>query len=53
MRTERAIRLGILFWLCALATASPAQDQYRFNSWNTDTGLPQNTVNDIRQTRDG
>jgi signal transduction histidine kinase/ligand-binding sensor domain-containing protein len=27
--------------------------QYRFDSWTTDTGLPQNTVNRILQTRDG
>jgi signal transduction histidine kinase/ligand-binding sensor domain-containing protein len=29
----------------------PAQSQ--FDIWNTDTGLPQNTIQDIHQTRDG
>ena len=27
--------------------------QYKFDVWNTDNGLPQNTVQTIRQTRDG
>src|SRR4030095_4747645 len=27
--------------------------QYRFDSWTTDEGLPQNTVSAILQTRDG
>jgi signal transduction histidine kinase/ligand-binding sensor domain-containing protein len=27
--------------------------QFRFNSWTTDNGLPQNSINDIRQTPDG
>src|SRR6185369_17292784 len=39
--------VGALLW----ATVTPAQ--YRFESWNTDTGLPQNSINDIKQTRDG
>src|SRR5258707_1185071 len=33
--------------------ARTARAQYRFTSWNVDSGLPQNTVYDIRQTRDG
>jgi signal transduction histidine kinase/ligand-binding sensor domain-containing protein len=33
--------------------ATPTQAQYRFSSWTVDNGLPQNTVYDIRQTRDG
>jgi signal transduction histidine kinase/ligand-binding sensor domain-containing protein len=45
--------LGICVWLFALALAAPAQAQYRFDSWTADTGLPQNTVSDIYQTRDG
>jgi hypothetical protein len=31
---------------CALA-------QYRFDSWTTDNGLPQNSIHVIRQARDG
>jgi ligand-binding sensor domain-containing protein len=53
MRIERFVRSGICICLYALAAAGLAQAQYRFKSWTTDTGLPQNTVYDIRQTRDG
>ena len=30
-----------------------AQAQYRFDHWTADNGLPQNSVRDIVQTRDG
>src|ERR1043165_397182 len=43
------LSLLILIWLLP-ATASA---QYRFDSWTTDNGLPQNTVHSIIQTRDG
>lgn len=32
---------------------SPAFAQYHFEHWTTETGLPQNTVRDMVQTRDG
>jgi signal transduction histidine kinase/ligand-binding sensor domain-containing protein len=32
---------------------SAAQAQYRFDSWTTDNGLPQNSIHSIIQTRDG
>ena len=32
---------------------SPVSAQYRFDSWTTDNGLPQVSVNSILQTRDG
>ena len=38
-------------WLCLLTAAARAQ--YRFDSWTTDNGLPQASVNSILQTRDG
>ncbi len=38
--------------VCALA-AAPAFAQYRFDSWTTEHGLPQNSVYAILQTRDG
>ncbi|MGE0128248.1 MAG: two-component regulator propeller domain-containing protein [Blastocatellales bacterium] len=38
--------------VCALAAAS-ASAQYRFDSWTTEHGLPQNSVYAILQTRDG
>ncbi len=53
MRSGRGVHLSLCIWLYALLAGAPAQAQYRFNSWTTDTGLPQNTVYDIRQTRDG
>ncbi|MFN0122425.1 MAG: two-component regulator propeller domain-containing protein, partial [Blastocatellia bacterium] len=31
----------------------PCQAQYRFDHWTADNGLPQNSVRDIVQTRDG
>jgi ligand-binding sensor domain-containing protein len=30
-----------------------AQAQYRFDSWATDNGLPRNSIQAMRQTRDG
>ena len=30
-----------------------ATAQYRFDSWTTDNGLPQNSISSIIQTRDG
>lgn len=42
------LTLLILIWSSTRATA-----QYRFDSWTTDNGLPQNSVRSIIQTRDG
>ncbi len=43
------------WWLVAieLFCAIIALGQYRFDSWTTDNGLPQNSINAITQTRDG
>lgn len=41
----------ILFFLCFLPIVAAAQ--YRFDSWTTDKGLPQNSVYSIVHTRDG
>src|ERR1044071_6865832 len=47
------VRLSaLLSSLICLATAT-ATAQYRFDSWTTDNGLPQNSVRSIIQTRDG
>lgn len=46
----------LLFLLLAFGTAPTilaSVSQYRFDSWTTDNGLPQVSVNTIRQTRDG
>jgi ligand-binding sensor domain-containing protein/signal transduction histidine kinase len=46
-------------WCCArmliilLLLSAAARAQYRFDSWTTDSGLPQNSVNSILQTSDG
>lgn len=37
----------------SLCLCSTLKAQYRFDSWNTESGLPQNSVNSILQTRDG
>ncbi len=43
-----------LWWLLVMPLCfSPAQGQYRFDYWTADTGLPQNSVFSILQTRDG
>lgn len=47
---------GRYIFYCAallLLVVSAAQAQYRFDSWTTDDGLPQNSVFSILQTRDG
>ena len=45
----------MVFFVCVLLAwcTNVASAQYRFTSWNVDNGLPQNTVYDITQTRDG
>jgi signal transduction histidine kinase/ligand-binding sensor domain-containing protein len=43
--------LWALIALCLCATTAHAQ--YRFDHWTADNGLPQNSVRDIVQTRDG
>ena len=45
-----AVFSGCLFLCLSNATVSA---QYRFDSWTTDNGLPQNSVLSILQTRDG
>jgi signal transduction histidine kinase/ligand-binding sensor domain-containing protein len=45
-----------MFAACALLflpQGSPAQPTYRFFSWTTDNGLPQNSIQALLQTRDG
>ena len=43
--------LSVLFALIICTTTARAQ--YRFDHWTADNGLPQNSVRDIVQTRDG
>jgi ligand-binding sensor domain-containing protein len=37
----------------AIGVSGPAWAQYRIDSWTTEHGLPQNSVTDVLQTRDG
>ncbi|MGH9834601.1 MAG: ligand-binding sensor domain-containing protein [Blastocatellia bacterium] len=58
LRSAIRLRIGVgqvcLYGLlAALCPASIAQAQYRFDHWTADTGLPQNSVRAILQTRDG
>jgi ligand-binding sensor domain-containing protein/signal transduction histidine kinase len=43
----------IICLIVLILIASQAQAQYRFDSWTTDNGLPQNVVYAVTQTRDG
>lgn len=52
LRARRLLTFG--FWLISLlGLESEVRPQYRFDTWTTENGLPQNTINDILQTRDG
>lgn len=51
-RARQIIMLCACVWFCVFA-ASDAQAQYRLDHWTADNGLPQNSVHDILQTRDG
>src|SRR5947209_13901073 len=50
-QTVRALLLGGAWLWCGVCSTALAQ--YRFDVLNTDTGLPQNSVYSILQTRDG
>src|SRR5262249_9556951 len=47
-----ALGLCSTLFLCVVVPPV-AHAQYRFDSWTTDNGLPQNSVRAILQTRDG
>lgn len=49
----RAGRIPLFGFLCLWLFSVAAQAQYHFDHWTTENGLPQNTVRDLRQTRDG
>ena len=44
---------AVIVCLALLPSPSPAGAQPRLDSWTTENGLPQNSVNDILQTHDG
>src|SRR4051812_21991799 len=49
----RMLRHCVLAGACLLAGRLDAAAQYRFDTWTTDNGLPQNGVRAIAQTPDG
>lgn len=51
--TKRLWSVGWRWATLMLLLTAQARAQYRFDSWTTDNGLPQNSVNAILQTRDG
>src|SRR5271154_665397 len=57
--SHRHRRASLLVWLLLLSTLALGLDpqtqlrQHGHRSWQTDSGLPQNTVHAIVQTRDG
>jgi signal transduction histidine kinase/ligand-binding sensor domain-containing protein len=48
---RRTVLFAYLFFF--LVRASPATSPYRFFPWTTENGLPQNSIQALRQTRDG
>src|SRR2546429_2666045 len=52
MRRARQTR-SILCLLVLVLSADKTSAQYQFDLWNTDKGLPQNSINAILQTKDG
>lgn len=57
MLTSYAVRTPYFFitlFICiCYPLAKPTLAQYRFDHWTADNGLPQNSVRDLVQTRDG
>jgi signal transduction histidine kinase/ligand-binding sensor domain-containing protein len=53
-RVRGGCRSVCLWWLLAVSCpGATALAQYRFDHWSADNGLPQNSVRDVIQTRDG
>jgi ligand-binding sensor domain-containing protein/signal transduction histidine kinase len=50
---ERVSTTAVLCFTLVLSCPAPALTQSRFDSWTTENGLPQNSIRDILQTRDG
>lgn len=55
MRPHQKIFIFLIFFqICAfLVGCLPVYGEYRFDSWTTDDGVPQNSVREITQTPDG
>src|SRR5918999_4743443 len=54
IRLRACARVTLFFCLTiGFLQGPPAIAQFHFDTWTTDNGLPQNSVNAIHQTRDG
>lgn len=53
LRSIYPTRRWLEIFICALLFSQAVWTQYRFDSWTTDNGLPQNGVRAIAQTPDG
>ncbi len=49
---RRALQTS-LYLLVLVLSSNKTSAQYQFDLWNTDNGLPHNTIRAILQTRDG
>ncbi len=47
------VRIAVLLLALTLGATADARAQYRYDTWTTDNGLPQNGVRQITQTPDG
>jgi ligand-binding sensor domain-containing protein/signal transduction histidine kinase len=52
-RKARYVLVGFTLLILLLFSVQPIRAQYRFDTYSTDDGLPQNSVHSIVQTRDG
>ena len=50
---HRPLSRGPICFFIISISLSTARAQYRFDQWTADTGLPQNSIYDIHQARDG
>jgi len=50
---QRYLLSALWLWCVYLSSTTVVAAQYRFDSWTTDNGLPQVSVNSLVQTRDG
>ena len=51
-RSHCFLRLALFAWL-PVGVSTEVLAQYQITSWTVDAGLPQNSINDILQTREG
>src|SRR5215813_12874770 len=50
---KKLLSTAVLLFCLFFFGSQAAYAQYRFDHWTADNGLPQNTIRDIVQTRDG